>query len=327
MLVIGEVQTSLLPYPGALPPAMVAAALDLVSGQPVSSWERPIRLSRSPARLTGVDCWLTTASGRQARGVGTVLGRAVVIGGRILQGSTAAVLAETGVTHRRTWAEYLTSPGTIELIKRAPADDLAEGFLRGRQDQTNVAELRPQSEPGSTLDLGAITERIVNEVVRRERTRHGPPFRSRTSLRWVARGAEPGAAPSIELDLRRRDRYVQIRVAADKLSEVAGLSEELARFDWLLTTVDWLIDRSGVGAARPTDPESLRLAVTHLLHLWVPSDGLVAELRPVRDQFDISLRLSRQWDALADRIRDALRLDVFDRVTVPDMTAPRRERG
>jgi hypothetical protein len=327
MLVVGEVQTTLLPYRGALPLAAVVAALDLVTGQEVTSWERPIRLSRSAARLTGVDCGLATHSGKSVRGVGTVIGRAAVTGGRILQGSTAAVLADTGASHRRTWAEYLTSPGTIEVIGAASTDDLAKGFLRSKKNPENVAELRPLAAPAGTLDLSAITERIVNDVVRRDRTHHDPPLRSRTVLHWAAHTVAPGTAPSIDLELDRRKRYARIGVTEDVLPGLAGLCEELARFDWLLTTVGWLVDRSGLASGREVDVVHLRLAVDHLLHLWVPGAGLGAELRPVRDRFEGILQFDQQWAMLTDRIRDALQMNVLDQVSEQKTPARRWQPG
>src|SRR5690349_15857270 len=72
VLTFGEIHTGLLQNSTALSGDRVSALLDLVVGERVRRFERPIAHTVSPDRLTGVDCGLPASSGRSTRGIGTV---------------------------------------------------------------------------------------------------------------------------------------------------------------------------------------------------------------------------------------------------------------
>ena len=91
MLAFGEVQTGLLQNSTAVPASRAAELVDLVLGEPVRRFERPMAYAVSPDRPEGVDCRLPTASGARVHAVGTLLTHAAVVGGHILQGSAYAL--------------------------------------------------------------------------------------------------------------------------------------------------------------------------------------------------------------------------------------------
>jgi hypothetical protein len=102
---------------------------------------------------------------------------------------------------------------------------------------------------------------------------------------------------------------------------LAALCEDLALHDWLLTTVVRMLDgvRLGTGAARDTGAvvRTLRPAVDHLLHLWMPRARVSPELAPLWDPLEERPGFTRQWRNLVQRIRDQL--------TLHAIPAPHRE--
>jgi hypothetical protein len=293
MLAVGEVRTGLLQSSGAVPPTLAARALALVPGERVRTAERPIGYAVSPDRLTGVDCRLATRSGARPRGIGTAVTRAAITGGRVIQASTHTVLVRGG-TDRRPWPHYLARPGIVETLAKAGWADLADGFLGPRDP--------------STLDLAALNERILDDIVVSRELDRRPPFRSRrTTLRWVAEtvgaGREPPVAQfSLAGGLLRTAR---LALPADDPALVVDLCEDLALHDWLLTTLVEMLERSGLGSGA-TAVERIRPAVDHLLHLWMPGARVERRLLPLWESLEQRPGFTRQWDVSVNRIRDQI---------------------
>ena len=78
-----------------------------------------LRSRLSPDLLTGVDCRLPSNSGRQVRGAGTVVSRAIITGRRILQGSAYTKITSGRENRRLPWSHYLSQPGQIEAVGKA----------------------------------------------------------------------------------------------------------------------------------------------------------------------------------------------------------------
>src|SRR5438067_1622317 len=174
MLAVGEVHTGLLCHSSALTSREAADALGLAPGEPVRRSERPIAYAVSPNRLTGVDCALATLSGARTRAVGTVVSHASLTGGHILQGSSWARVLRGTAGRRLPWSHYLFRPGVVETVGRCDPDDIARGHAG--------AEL-----PAGSLDLGAMSVRMMDAVEWRAGPDKRPPFRVwRTRLRWAA---------------------------------------------------------------------------------------------------------------------------------------------
>lgn len=292
MIFLGEVHTGLVPHSGSLTPDQCEQVLGFARGEPVRRSERPIPHAASPELLTGVDCPLPTPSGARVRGVGTVLHRATITGGRIAQGSSVTQVL-TGVADRRQpWTYYLARPGQIEAIGKATDDDLADGFLS-------------ETGTGASLDLGAISARAMDAVQTSRMLDRNPPFKAaRTRLRWVATPGATGLTFSID---SHQLRAIRISCEARHLTAVAELCEDLALHDWLLTTVLHLVDRSRIG----TDPADrvvsrLRPVIDHLLHLWMPAARIPQDLMTYWEALELRPGFTRQWRSLVDRIRDQI---------------------
>src|SRR5581483_6062506 len=101
--------------------------------------------------LTGVDCNLVGASGADVRVVGTVVSRAVLTGGHLVQSSSFAQPRRQSGGRRRGWSHYLAHPGVLETIGGAAAADLGLGFVQGG------------AAPGAA-DLGAISASLLDRV-------------------------------------------------------------------------------------------------------------------------------------------------------------------
>ncbi|WP_089006964.1 SCO2521 family protein [Micromonospora viridifaciens] len=295
MLMVGEVHTSLLQHSTALAQEQSSEVLSLVEGEAVLTSRRPSLYAVSPDVRTGVDCWLPSAKNRQLRGVGAVVTRAIITGGRIVQASsTIEVVAGQ---RRRPWSHYLANPGVLETVGKLDAADLAAGFLYG-----NAADV---------LNLEAITGRVLDGVQMSELLDRRPPLRAaRTRLRWAAQvDQRPGTAGRAVVAVESPTvRTVKLEVGSpDALAAVAGLAEDLALHDWLLTTLSAL-QEAAVTRAVPTQEhiERLRPVLEHLLHLWLPGARVDPRLRPVWDQLERVPGFSRQWKSSVNWIRDQI---------------------
>jgi hypothetical protein len=302
MLVIGEVRTCLLQNTAATSLTDVAELLRLEPGERVRTSERPVAYAVSPARLTGMDCQLPSASGTRLRGVGTATARTTVTGGRILQGSVFARL-ERGTSDRRLpWSHYLAIPGVIQSTGRFNPIDVTKGFLTGPL-------------PDTTVDLGSVSEQVIRKVQASPRLDHVTPFKTRrTRLRWVASAGGPLYGEFTIADDTLRT--FTISCATAPIQAVVELCEDLALHDWLLTTVLRIVERSQIGAS-PSEKVLARLrpAIDHLLHLWMPGARVADALRGVWDDLDRRPGFSPQWQATVTRIRDQLSVATFERLS------------
>ncbi|GHB34032.1 hypothetical protein GCM10010377_25900 [Streptomyces viridiviolaceus] len=310
VLACGEVRTCLLPARQALDVRAAAQLLGLRADERVLLSERPNLYARSPDTLTGVDCPLPSANGAHVRAVGTVAARAALTEGRVLQTSAYFRLPAAGPDRRRPWGHYLVRPGTVEPFGKLPHEAVAQGVLDGGRH--------------GELDVGLIAGGLLTRLLRHPLLDQRPPLRSRpTRLRWVALPAEGGEGPSIERFTLAEDelRTVRLRVPeGTPAADAAGLCDDLALHDWLLTTVVRLLDGIRLGSEPPSarvgpgtqDPpavvRALRPAVDHLLHLWMPRARVAKELAPLWEALEERPGFTRQWQALVQRIRDQLTL-------------------
>ncbi|MFE5256153.1 SCO2521 family protein [Streptomyces coelicoflavus] len=302
VLVCGEIRTCLLPARQALDLRSAARLLGLRPGERVLLSERPGRYARSPDTLTGVDCPVPSADGARVRAVGTVAAHAALTEGRVLQTSAHCRLPGTGPDRRRPWGEYLVRPGLVEPLGRLPHEAVARGVLDGPRH--------------GDLDVGLIADGLLTRVLRHPLLDQRPPFRSRpTRLRWAALPAAPGEGPSLERFTLAEDelRTVRLRVPETiPVSDLALLCDDLALHDWLLTTVARMLDGLRLGASTTEDAgavvRTLRPAVDHLLHLWMPGARVTRQLTALWDPLEERPGFTRQWRALVQRIRDQLAL-------------------
>jgi hypothetical protein len=300
MLTLGEVHTGLLQHSSSLSPDRAAHAVSLLLGERVRQSERPIAYAVSPAVLTGVDCTLASLSGARTRAVGTTMSRACLTGGHILQGSTYVRVVRSDVNRRLPWSYYLSRPGSVEAIGRADPDDLVRGFV--------IPE-----PPIGTLDLGAISGRVMDSVQVRAGPDRAPPFKMwRTRLRWAAVPAmtnpenPQGAEPRVRFTIEEGNvRTLTVMANTDSPTHVVELCEDLALHDWLLTSLLLILERSRIGALpRSEVVHRLAPAVDHLLHLWMPAVRVNQSLLGVWESIERWPGFTRQWRASVDRVRD-----------------------
>ncbi|PBC63771.1 hypothetical protein BKI49_11500 [Streptomyces sp. Tue6028] len=302
VLACGEVRTGLLPSFQPLDSRAAAHLLQLRADERVRVSERPQLYALSPDTLTGVDCRLPAVDGAKVRVVGTVAARAVLTEGRVLQATAYFGAPASGPDRRQPWGHYLVRPGLLEPFGKLPEQAVAKGVLRGPQK--------------GDLDLGLIAEGLLGQLRRHPLLDQNAPFKSAgTRLRWVARRAPDGEGPSITRFTLAEDqlRTVELRIpAAQEASAVAGLCEDLALHDWLLTTVVRMLDTSRLGAVGGAAAVlALRPAVDHLLHLWMPTARVDRTLSPLWEVLEREPGFSRQWQTSVQRIRDQLALQAI----------------
>jgi hypothetical protein len=291
MLVMGEVHTGLLQNSGEIPESTCRDVLRLLSGERVRVSRRPIVYAVSPDLLTGVDCRLPSASQSRIRGAGTVLSRSSITGGRVVQGSSYTRIERSGSDRRQPWSHYLARPGVVEVLGKAKARDLADGFA--------------EDPPADGLDLGAISARFLDVVQSSPLLDRRAPFKiARTRLRWVAEEGEPAIHFTLHSEQMRTVRLVH---TGEFTPAVVDLCEDLALHDWLLTALLVIIERARIGGTPgPEAAVKLAPAVDHLLHLWMPSARVDDLLSPFWESLDRRPGFTRQWQSLVDRVRDQL---------------------
>ncbi|MEU1749819.1 SCO2521 family protein [Micromonospora arida] len=314
MLTVGEVHTSLLQHSTALAQEQSAEVLSLIEGEAVLTSRRPSLYAVSPDVRTGVDCWLPSARQRQLRGVGAVVTRAIITGGRIVQASS--VIHVVAGERRQPWSHYLANPGVLETVGKLDVADLGAGFLHG-----NNADV---------LNLEAITGRVLDGVQMSDLLDRRPPLRTaRTRLRWTAQAAErPNRDVSavVTVDSPTLRTVELVLDPQDVPAAVAGLCEDLALHDWLLTMLSSLVESVVTRSASGQEHvERLRPVLEHLLHLWLPGARVHPRLRPIWDQLEQVPGFSRQWNSSVNWIRDqisvsnmALLRDLAGRVAVDE---------
>ncbi len=298
VLMVGEIRTCLLHASGPLPREVVRQLLDIIPGRRVRSVERPIHRAAAPEVLTGVDCRLATASGTRAQGIGIVGVQAVVTGGLLLQASARTRLRPATATRRLPWSHYAERPGTVEVISQADEADLAAGFLL-------------DDAPRETLDLGSVAERLITQVQLRPQLDRTTTVRAQpTRLRWSARPTGDGAAPRVEINQGPEGlRTMAVTVPAELIPAVPRFCADFALHDWLLTTLDQLLEQAQRAAAGGREPiEVLRPAVEQLLHLWMPGAHVAPALLPLWDGLERTPGFTRQWTTQVARVRDQISL-------------------
>jgi hypothetical protein len=298
VLIVGEVHTGLLRGRDPVAEDVARALVDLVSGKRVLISERPRSCVRSPGRPVGVDCLLGPAgSGRQVRGIGTVIQRAAIIDGHVLQGSAYVTLAQAERSTRQPWSHYLARPGVVETIGRTRWPDLAGSFAA-------AAAARPA---GPALDLGGIAAQAADRVQQSVRDPGRPRLRAaRTRLRWTA---EPATSDIVRFAVLRDDaRALRFPAPPDTpAARLAEVAEDVALHDWLLTALLEIMRKAAIGVL-PREETIKRLlpAIDYLMHLWLPGAGGDALSGRIWAALDTKAGLSRHWDLLVNRIRDQL---------------------
>jgi hypothetical protein len=287
---IGEVQTVLLQHSTPAGPALVNELLAFTMGAMVKQSARPMHRATSAEQLTGVDCALPTKEGGTTRGVGTVVSRTGITGGHIAQGTAWTTIVPSDTRRRMPWSHYLARRGVIECL--GPTSD-AEAYLSAE---------RKAGQLNLTAVSSAALDRLQGRLVDRR-----PPLRSsRTTLRFAIGVAGPA---TFAVERRSLVRRLTLPRLDAPVADVIELCEDIARHDWLLTTV--LAELSRVRAAAGSDRRvTARLAAVleTLGHLWMPAARLAPPLTDVWAALDGRPGMSRQWQALISRIRDHLML-------------------
>ncbi|CAJ59043.1 MULTISPECIES: SCO2521 family protein [Frankia] len=297
-LLVGEVRTALLRHSGAVSEPVAQEILDLVPAAAVRSATRPSARAVSPDIVEGVHCRLPSGTGRRVEGVGTVVSRAVIAGGRIAQASSRALVVPAAGTRRRGWAAYLARRGVIERIGRGSADDLSAGFLGPRR-------------PG-TIDLDAVAGRLLDRVQAAPALDGAVPLRAaRTRFRFVIDLADRAetvtpAPPRFSLD-DDNVRTLILDAPRGGPEALVTLCEDIACHDWLLTVVQGLVDTLDEAPGRVDRMARMARvspAIEQLLHLWMPCAHLEPDLRWVWSALEGRPGFSRQWASIVDRIRN-----------------------
>jgi hypothetical protein len=267
--------------------------LNLREGETVLRSQRPTAYAVSPDILTGVDCRLPSNSGKQVRGAGTVVSRAIVTGGRILQGSSYTNITGSRENRRLPWSHYLSHPGQIEAVGKVDWPDVQSGFVTGK------------AWPNS-LNIAAVSARVMDTVQQSTQLDRRPPFRAqRTFLRWVVQAAnETKGTFTVRSDTLRT---LELRVGPGDIRDAIGLCEDLALHDWLLSTLVDLLELT-LTSPRPVTEKITRLrpAIEHLLHLWMPGARVSDEVLPVWQDIERRPGFTRQWEASVNWIRDQI---------------------
>ncbi|WP_322766698.1 SCO2521 family protein [Frankia sp. Cr1] len=303
MLVLGEVRTCLLHNTAPLPTPLVAQILGTVPGRRVLCTERPIAHAVSPELVTGIDCTLATSSRVRARGIGTVTSRAMITSGLVLQGSASAYLRRATGPSRLAWSHYADQLGVVEVISRADAAELAEGYLA-------------DSTPSSTIDLGSVSERLISDIQGHVQLDHVTSVRARpTWVRWAARvGDHDGPVARVRSD-GDVVHAIELIVDESQLGLAARFCEDFALHDWLLTTLGQVIEQTDrLKALGQQAIDILTTAVERLFHVWMPGAQVDPALSPLWDALEQRPGFSRQWNTQVARIRDQIALQTLQAV-------------
>ncbi|MFI1994399.1 SCO2521 family protein [Actinoplanes sp. NPDC020271] len=297
MLILGEVLTAALRHSGGMPRDLVEDVLGLLAGERVRTFERPISHAVSPKTYTGVDCRIAARSGAGVRGVGTLMGRACLTGGRVLQSSAVARIEPVGGGFRQPWSHYLGRLGTVETLGRPDLPGTVDAHLLGGRSSS------------SAMGLGALCVRLLTEVQGSPVLDRKPPVRSRrTVLRWAATIKDDTDCVKWHFTVREDGlRTLRLELGPTRIDDIVNLCEDLALHDWLLTALTSIIEQSRIGAGQPAQSVlRLRPAVDHLLHLWMPAARLDGFALSVWEGLESRPGLSRQWEASVRRVRDQM---------------------
>lgn len=297
MLALGEIHTCLLHNSTALPRLSVEQLLGLVPGERVRSQDRPVNHAVSPNLSTGIDCRLATTTGAKVRGIGTVGSHVVVTGGTVIQSSTLTHVRAATSADRLDWSYYAGRPHSIDAIGQVEFADLGAGFLA-------------DDNPASTLDLGAVSARLVTMIQKKPLLDHVTALRARsTRVRWAA---WLGATKTAVAKVHTRNnviRTVELTVRDDEFDLVAAFCEDFALHDWLLTALDQLIETAERAKTFGEEPiDVIGPAVERLLHLWMPGVHVHPALAILWESLERRPGYSLQWNAHVARIRDQIAL-------------------
>jgi hypothetical protein len=301
MLAMGEVHTGLLQNSGEISESTCRQVLGLMAGETVVVSRRPIPHALSPGRLTGVDCTLPSASRSRIRGVGTVVSRCAVTGGRVAQGSSYVRVVRSDADRRLPWSHYLARPGVVEVLGKVKAADLAEGF---------TGDTMPDRPDGTCLDLGAVSDRFLDLVQQSPLLDRRAPFKiPRTSLRWVAETGEPSIRFTLHAE---QERTLRLTHPGPFTPAVVDLCEDLATHDWLLTSLLVIVERARIGGTLGAQAVArLAPAIDHLMHLWMPAARVEEWLTPFWESLERRSGFTRQWRSLVDRVRDQVAMNTL----------------
>ncbi|GAA3213830.1 SCO2521 family protein [Actinocorallia longicatena] len=298
-LAVGEVRTGFLSHSRALSLEAALILLELVPGEQVRSASRPRAYAVSPEPLTGIDCVLPSLNGRRTRAVGTVASRVTLTGGRILQACSYAEIVRAGSGNRQAWSHYLSHPGVVETLGKLNAEDAAAGFA--------------ESERGSRgIEVGIIAEQQMNGVQNSPMLDGVLPVRARRgSWRWAFQRPEKGGGELFRFKiLGDGTRLLRLALPDHGLDDVIDLVEDLALHDWLLSTVEEILERAQLGSGPPAKMLPLvRPVIDHVLHHWMPAARVKPELMPLWATLDRAQGFTRQWDLSVHRVRDQLALN------------------
>jgi hypothetical protein len=212
----------------------------------------------------------------------------------VLQGSSFTRVVKGEADRRLPWSHYMSRPGVVETVGKANQEDLANGFTGTKPALPN-------------LDLGAVSDRLMDEVQISMGLDRRPPFRmARTRLRWVVAHDSTPAQTWIRFAIENDTlRTMAIAIDVDDPAAVAALCEDLALHDWLLTTLLELVERSRIGdGSRARVVDRLRPAIDHLLHLWMPAARVDQAMLPLWKSLERRPGFTKQWRSLVNRIRD-----------------------
>lgn len=298
MVFYGEIHTGLIQHSHALSIRGTTELLSIAPGERVRVSARPLAYAQSPEFLTGLDCRLPM-NGRTSRAVGTAIGRAVTVGGRIVQGSSFTEIRRGTADHRRPWAHYLARPGALETIGKADLSRM-------------VTDIGTDGFDLKALNLAAVNQRTLDLLRRHRGLDHRAPFRAGpTRLRWVAYtpeefGSKIGDTVPVSFTIKDSpQRTLVLRCHDTTARSLATLFEDIAVHDWLVTTLSELLDRTGIGnRSRGEVIARLQPAVDHLLPLWMPAVRVEPPLRGVWPALEKNPGFTRQWDNLVQRVRD-----------------------
>ncbi|WP_460363047.1 SCO2521 family protein [Actinocorallia lasiicapitis] len=277
---------------------LASALLDLVPGEQVRHANRPRPYAVSPEPLTGVDCSIPSKNGRRVRGVGTVAARATLTGGRVLQACAYTSLVPSAKGYRLPWSHYLGHPGTVEVLGKMNADDTAAGYAEDERGFLGI-------------QLGVIAEHTMNNVQSSPLLDGGLPVKaSRGSWRWAFQCPEPGGREIFRFKiLTDGTRLLRLSIPGQNIPDMLDLIEDMALHDWLLGTVEGILERAELGngsTSRMVD--RVRPVIDHVLHHWMPGARITPELLPLWNALDRVQGLTRQWEISVNRVRDQLAL-------------------
>ena len=148
-----------------------------------------------------------------------------------------------------------------------------------------------------------MSERLISSIQLHPDLDHLSPLRARrTRFRWAARidtDTDQGRGEFVVAD--DVVRTAKLTLPAIEFADVVSFCENLALHDWVLSTVERIIERSGTRSV-----EVLRPAIDHLLHVWMPGAHVSQSMLPLWESLERRPGFTRQWETMVSHIRDRL---------------------